>query len=80
MSKSKRKLYNSEKINNFRELVNRYEKLYAEKVAFEYKTSPHSKEHITITYHEFAKDIEALRNCSFKFRLAWKKSGYYCSK
>ena len=51
--------------------VNRYEKLYAEKVAFEYKTSPHSKEHITITYHEFAKDIEALRNCSFKFRITW---------
>lgn len=71
MGKSKRKLYDSDKIINFRELVNRYETLYANKTAFEYKETPQSKEHITITYHQFVKDIESLRNVTFKFRLAW---------
>ena len=63
MSKSKRKLYDSDKINNFRELVDRYETLYADKVAFKYKENPKSTEQILITYHEFVKDIRALRNC-----------------
>ena len=58
--KYKSKLYNAEKINNFRELVNRYSTLYSDKVAFEYKESPQSKEHITITYSQFANDIKAL--------------------
>lgn len=62
MSKSKRKLYDSDKINNFRELVERYKTLYADKNAFIYKETPHSKEHIAITYQDFARDIEALRN------------------
>ena len=69
MSKSKRKLYDSDKINNFRELVERYENLYSNKIAFEYKETPQSKEHITITYAQFAEDIKALRNCTFKFRI-----------
>ena len=63
MSKSKRKLYDSDKINNFRELVDRYETLYADKVAFKYKKDPKLAEQILITYHEFVKDIKALRNC-----------------
>jgi len=70
MSKSKRKLYHSDKINNFRELVERYQKLYADKNAFEYKETPHSKKHITITYDQFSKDIKALQFCSFEFRIA----------
>lgn len=60
MSKSKRKLYESIKINDFRELVNRYKILYFNKTAFEYKETPHSKEHIKISYAKFADDIEAL--------------------
>lgn len=79
MNKSKRKLYDSDKINNFRELVNRYESLYADKIAFEYKETPQSKEHITITYHQFVSDIKALRNSSFKFRSTWQKNSYYSS-
>jgi len=73
MSKSKRKLYNSDKINNFRELVDRYKKLYAKKVAFRYKETPYSQEQITITYEEFAKDIEALGTALLNLGLRGKK-------
>lgn len=60
MAKYKRKLYNSTRINDFRELVNRYSTLYFDKVAFEFKETPSSKEHIKITYGQFASDIKAL--------------------
>lgn len=73
MSKSKRKLYNSDKINNFRELVDRYQKLYANKTAFEYKQTPHSKDHIKITYEKFVKDIEALGTSLLNLGLRGKK-------
>ena len=58
--KYKRKLYDATKINDFRDLVNRYTSLYSNKVAFEYKVSPDAKEHVTITYSKFASDIKAL--------------------
>ena len=58
--KYKRKLYDATKINDFRDLVNRYTSLYPNKVAFEYKVSPDAKEHVTITYSKFASDIKAL--------------------
>lgn len=60
MSKYKSKLYNAEKMHNFRDLVNRYINLYSDEIAFEYKETPHSKEHIKITYKQFANDIKAL--------------------
>ena len=71
MSKSKRKLYNSEKINNFRELVERYKRLYSDKTVFEYKEEPHSKEHIKISYGQYVNDIKALRNGTFKYGTTW---------
>ena len=37
MSKSKRKLYDSIKMNDFRDLVERYSTLYANDIAFEYE-------------------------------------------
>ena len=73
MGKSKRKLYDSEKIENFRELVERYKKLYSDKVAFEYKLDPHDKEHITITYGKFAQDIESLATALLNLGLRGKK-------
>jgi len=73
MNKSKRKLYDSEKINNFRELIERYKKLYSTKVAFEYKETPNSKEHITVTYEKFVKDIEALSTSLLSLGLRGKK-------
>ena len=62
MKKSKRKLYDNIKLNDFRELVSRYENLYADKTAFIYKKDPHDKEKISISYSTFANDIKALRN------------------
>ncbi len=73
MSRSKRKLYNSDKINNFRELVDRYQRLYASKTAFEYKQTPHSKEHIKITYQKFVKDIKALGTSLLNLGLRGKR-------
>ena len=73
MSKSKRKLYESIKINDFRELVNRYKTLYFYKTAFEYKETPHSKEHIKISYAKFADDIEALGTALLDLGLRGKR-------
>lgn len=73
MSKSKRKLYDSTKMNNFRELVDRYKTLYFDKTAFEYKESPHSTEHIKITYGKFAHDIESLGSALLNLGLRGKK-------
>lgn len=73
MKKSKRKLYNSDKINDFRELIERYKKLYHNKVAFEYKETPQSEEHIKITYNEFVSDIESLGTALLNLGLQEKK-------
>ena len=64
------KLYEGQKLNDFRELVDLYKTKYKDLIAFEYKETPESNEHIKITYEQFAKDIEALAcklldlNCS----------------
>ncbi len=60
MKKDKRKLYDSEKMADFRQLVNRYKTLYADKTAFEFKENPHAKKHIKISYKQFVEDIESL--------------------
>lgn len=56
----KNKLYNGQKLNDFRELVNLYKTKYADLIAFEYKSSPESTEHIQVKYNQFAEDIENL--------------------
>ena len=71
--KDKRKLYNADKINNFRELVDRYSKLYSNKTAFEYKETPASKEHIKINYSQFVDDIKALGTALINLGLSKKK-------
>lgn len=73
MKKSKRKLYDSDKINNFRELIERYKKLYSNKIAFEYKENPQSEEHIKITYNNFVSDIESLGTALLNLGLQQKK-------
>lgn len=60
MDNSKRKLYDSEEIHNFRELVDRYEALYSDKVAFTYKLNVKSKNYINKTYSDFVSDIKNL--------------------
>ena len=54
------KLYEGQKLNDFRELVNLYKTKYKDLIAFEYKESHESKDHKKVTYEQFAKDIEAL--------------------
>ena len=73
MSKYKRKLYNADKINDFRELVSRYLNLYSDKIAFEYKKTPNSKDHVKITYKQFASDIKSLGTALLNLGLSNKK-------
>ena len=73
MSKYKRKLYDSTRINDFRELVNRYSNLYSDQIAFEYKEDPKATEHIKITYSQFAKDIKALSTALLDLGLSKKR-------
>lgn len=73
MSKYKRKLYDSTKMKDFRELVNRYSTLYSDKVAFEYKQTPNSTEHIKITYKKFAEDIKSLGTALISLGLTDKR-------
>ena len=75
MKKDKRKLYDSEKIANFRQLVNKYKTLYADKTAFEFKENPHAKEHIKISYKQFSEDIESLGTALLNLDLRGKKVG-----
>lgn len=73
MKKDKRKLYDSDKIINFRQLIERYGTLYADKTAFEYKLTPQSKDHIKISYHQFVEDIKALGTGLLNLGLQGKK-------
>ncbi len=73
MSLSKRKLYNSEKIINFRELISRYQKIFPNKIAFKYKSTPTSKNIETITYSKFAKDIKSFAKALLKLGLKGKR-------
>lgn len=71
--KYKRKLYDADKINDFRELVKRYSDKYSDEIAFEYKESPSSKDHIKITYSQFASDIKSLGTALINTGLSKKK-------
>ena len=73
MGKYKRKLYNADKINDFRELVLRYSNLYSDKTAFEYKLEPSSKEHVKITYGQFVEDIKSLGTALLNLGLSGKR-------
>lgn len=73
MSKYKRKLYNSTRISDFRELVNRYSNLYSNQIAFEYKKDPKATEHVKITYSQFAYDIKSLSTALLNLGLSKKR-------
>lgn len=55
---SKNKIYEERKVNNYRELIEKCEKEYANKYAFTYKDS--SKKIINISYIDYKKDVEGL--------------------
>ena len=73
MSKRKDKLYEGEKLRDFRELVDRYENLYGKKIAFEYKDDPKDTTHHEISYQQFANDIKALGTALLSLNLQGKK-------
>ena len=56
----KNKLYEGQKLENFKELVSLYKTKYKDKDAFIYKENPNSTDYITVTYKKFADDIENL--------------------
>jgi len=54
------KLYDGQRLNDFRELVNLYKTKYKDLTAFEYKASPEDSKYISVKYSKFAEDIENL--------------------
>lgn len=70
---SREKLYEIEKVANFRELLNRSEKLYSNKVAFTYKLTPKSTTYITHTYSELKSDVENLGTSLLNKNLSGKR-------
>lgn len=72
-NKSREKLYNPEKVNNFKELVNRSVKLYPNHIAFKYKLEPKDKNIINVTYAKFKKDIDRLGTALFDLGLKDKR-------
>ena len=72
MKKSREILYKSDRVNDFKELIERSTKLYGHKTAFKYKLSPKDTNVISFSYSEFKQDIDRLRNCTFRFRIIQK--------
>lgn len=73
MSKRKDKLYDGENLENFRELVERYENRYGDKTAFLYKENPKAEEQVSISYTQFAQDIKNLATALLNMGLHGKK-------
>lgn len=57
---SRSKLYEIEKVSNFRELINRSARLYPNKVAFIYKKNPKDTTYISHTYTDLKEDVKNL--------------------
>lgn len=72
-NKSREKLYNPERVNNFKELINRSAKLYPNNIAFKYKLNPKDTNIITKTYSRFKKDIDRLGTALFDLGLKDKR-------
>ncbi len=70
---SKIKLYEIDKVANFRELLNRSANLYPNKVAFTYKLNPKSNEYITHTYTELKNDVKNLGTALIDLGLSRKR-------
>lgn len=70
---SRSKLYEIEKVANFRELINRSAKLYPDKVAFTYKKHPKDTTYITHTYTDLRNDIRFLGTSLIDLGLANKR-------
>ena len=73
MEDKKRKLYKGRELNNFRELVERYENEFGNKTAFTYKQTPKSTKFINISYTQFASDIKSLATSLLHLGLSKKR-------
>lgn len=73
MEDKKRKLYKGRELNNFRELVERYENEFGDKTAFTYKQTPKSTKFINISYTQFASDIKSLATSLLHLGLSKKR-------
>ena len=71
--KSREKLYNPERVYDFKELINRSSKLYSNHIAFKYKLNPKDDKVITVTYSKFKKDIDRLGTALFDLGLQNKR-------
>ncbi len=72
-NKSREKLYNPERVDNFKELINRSVKLYPNHIAFKYKLNPKDTNVINVTYAKFKKDIDRLGTSLFDLGLKDKR-------
>lgn len=72
-NRSREKLYNPERVNNFKELINRSVKLYPNHIAFKYKLNSKDTNVINVTYSKFKKDIDRLGTALFDLGLRDKR-------
>ena len=70
---SREKLYEAEKVSNFKELITRSTKLYPNHIAFKYKLNPKDKKVIEITYLKFKQDIDCLGTALLSLGLSNKR-------
>lgn len=70
---SREKLYNPQRLNNFKELINRSANLYKNDIAFKYKKSPKDTNIISVTYLEFKNDIDNLGTALLNLGFANKR-------
>ena len=73
MKKSREILYKGEKLNNFRELLDRSARLYANKIAFKYKLNPKDTNIKTITYAKLKEDVNSFGTSLFSLGLQDKR-------
>ncbi len=70
---SKNKLYEVERVNNFRELLTRSNNLFSNKIAFIYKNNPKDSNYISHTYKDVYSDVKFLGTSLLSLNLPKKR-------
>lgn len=70
---SRNKLYEIEKVANFRELLERSARLYPDKTAFIYKKEPKDTTYISHTYSKLKEDVQNLGTSLINLGLSGKR-------
>lgn len=73
--KKRRKLYDPQKINDYRELLNNTVSRYPDNIAYKFKQKPITEEpiYVNVTYRQFQKDVIALSTILLNLGLENKK-------